>query len=148
MADLGYASFKSLIEDELILIQDAKLSQNIGRYIEIYSDKAQSLQYWYVRRHVLMYQLRRAAELVDTQTGPDRVAASQKFRALRQMMLDTNDRLDMLDTDADVPVIGSTTPTHYNLESLFNKSCGLFDVMCWPDTDNCFWDSQIGTTCY
>lgn len=144
MVDLGASQFRSMIENEFIIKADPNLTQNIGKYITIYSDKSQDLQYLYVGRHILMYQLRRAAEYVDIQNGPDRVAASQNFKALRTMLLDINVQIAEKDTDANVPVIGSTTPTHYNL---FNDSCGIFDILGWPNVEDCFWDAEIKMPC-
>lgn len=143
MIDLSSPVFKELLMDECMIdgTADPKLAQNLDRYILIYSDKPQSVQYWYVRRHVLMYQLRRAVELVDRQTGPDRVSASQKFRALRQMLIDTNNELALVDPDNAVPSVGFSTPTHtgFGIDTRF----GHFEVLNWPATDSYYWDSPV-----
>lgn len=143
MVDLSSPVFKELLMDELDIDPnvDAKLAQNVDRYITIYSDKVQAVQYWYVRRHVLLYQLRRAAELVDNQTGPDKVNASQKFRNLRTMLIDAENQIANLFPEESVPSVSFSRPTHST--SVVNTNYGYFELLGWPGPDDCFWDNPI-----
>lgn len=108
---LTMAQQQQMLIDELVLFEDGgavatKVDTLMPSWWQFYSNKKPSLQYWYVRRSLLMFLQGQARFFVDTQTGPDRVANNQFFKNATVMLDYTEKQLTILDPKRGLPTLG------------------------------------------
>lgn len=78
--------YKTLIQTECNVTDNADVTTNIPLYWDMYAGYGQLAQYWYGRLHALQGCLRDLVTDVDIQNGTDRSANSQSFRAVMTMI--------------------------------------------------------------
>jgi len=98
---------QQMLIDECIMTGDTRIYDTATRLMpywwEFYSDKRQELRYWYVRRSLLMYLCGKARVFIDTQSGPDKVSASQVFAQTQKLLDMTQKECIRLDPASGAP---------------------------------------------
>lgn len=108
---LTEAQTQQMLIDELVLTDDAAILSRINSLVPswftYYGSKSAELQYWYVRRSLLMFIQAQYRFFVDTTTGPDKIAANQVFKNATLMLNFADDNINKLDTTRGVAMLGS-----------------------------------------
>lgn len=93
---------QQMLIDELVLFEDegtvaTKVNSLMPSWWQFYDNKKVKLQYWYVRRSLLMFLQAQARYFVDTQNGPDRVSNNQFFKNATVMLEYADKQIAILD---------------------------------------------------
>lgn len=111
LIDLDY---QEILKRECNVTEDTVVDATIPLWWEMYADAGSvNLQYWYTRKHVLLFLQGKTRKLVDITMGPDRQMLSQQFKAVTQMLEQAIDELKRIDPNYDtsaVAELGSIEP--------------------------------------
>jgi hypothetical protein len=117
---LTLEELQALIVSECSVEGDTVVQDNMPVWWRMYTSIGLELQYWSVRRHVLLYSHRLASSKVDITTGNDKIAWSNTAKELWRQLQHAESQISVLsqsDTATASKGFASGIPNNYQSSS-------------------------------